>query len=42
MSGCSTTSDCCEPCGNGTHAPCGVCSNGICEGVPVAQPRPHD
>jgi len=33
-SGCSETSDCCEPCGNGTHAPCGVCSNGVCEGAP--------
>lgn len=33
-SGCSATADCCEPCGNGTHAPCGVCLNGICEGAP--------
>ena len=33
-SGCSQTADCCEPCENGTHAPCGVCSNGTCEGAP--------
>ncbi len=33
-SGCSHTSDCCEPCGNGTIAPCGVCINGTCEGAP--------
>ena len=33
-SGCSQTADCCEPCGNGTHAPCGVCINGTCEGAP--------
>ncbi len=33
-SGCADTSDCCQPCENGTHAPCGVCSNGICEGAP--------
>jgi len=33
-SGCSQTSDCCEPCGNGRHAPCGVCINGTCEGAP--------
>ncbi|HXQ21287.1 MAG TPA: Ig-like domain-containing protein, partial [Candidatus Acidoferrales bacterium] len=33
-SGCSQTSDCCEPCGNETHAPCGVCINGTCVGAP--------
>jgi len=33
-SGCSDTTDCCEPCGNGSIAPCGVCLNGTCEGVP--------
>ena len=33
-SGCSDTSDCCQPCENGTHAPCGVCLNGTCEGAP--------
>ena len=32
--GCSQTADCCEPCENGTHAPCGVCSDGTCKGVP--------
>ena len=32
--GCAQTADCCEPCGNGTHAPCGVCLNGTCEGAP--------
>jgi len=33
-SGCSQTSDCCEPCGDGTRAPCGVCVNGTCVGAP--------
>jgi hypothetical protein len=33
-SGCSQTSDCCEPCENGTRAPCGACINGTCEGAP--------
>ena len=33
-SGCSQTSDCCELCGNGTHAPCGVCINDACVGAP--------
>jgi hypothetical protein len=32
--GCSTTADCCEPCGNGRIAPCAVCLNGRCEGAP--------
>jgi hypothetical protein len=32
--GCTDTSDCCQPCENGTRAPCGVCSNGTCEGAP--------
>jgi hypothetical protein len=33
-SGCSQTSDCCTPCGNGTGPPCGVCINGSCIGAP--------
>jgi hypothetical protein len=33
-SGCSQTSDCCTPCGNGTSPPCGVCLNGSCIGAP--------
>ena len=33
-SGCTQTSDCCVPCGNGTHAPCAVCLNGTCVGAP--------
>ena len=33
-SGCSQTSDCCVPCGNGTRAPCAVCLNGTCVGAP--------
>ena len=33
-SGCSQTSDCCTPCGNGTSPPCGVCINGSCIGAP--------
>ncbi len=33
-SGCSQTSDCCEPCGNGTRPPCAVCLNGTCVGAP--------
>jgi hypothetical protein len=32
--GCTQTSDCCEPCGNGRIAPCGVCINGECVGAP--------
>lgn len=34
QSGCSQTSDCCQPCGNGTIAPCAVCLAGRCVGVP--------
>ena len=33
-SGCLQTSDCCEPCGNGTRPPCAVCLNGTCVGAP--------
>jgi len=32
--GCTQTSDCCDPCGNGNRAPCGVCINGMCDGAP--------
>ena len=32
--GCTQTADCCHPCGNGVIAPCAVCSNGECLGVP--------
>jgi len=32
--GCTQTSDCCDPCGNGRIAPCGVCIRGTCEGAP--------
>ena len=32
--GCTETADCCQPCENGTHAPCGVCINGTCDGAP--------
>ena len=34
QSGCSSTSDCCQPCGNGIIAPCAVCLQGVCEGAP--------
>jgi hypothetical protein len=33
-SGCLQTSDCCEPCVNGTRPPCGVCISGMCVGAP--------
>jgi hypothetical protein len=33
-SGCSQTSDCCEPCLDGRIAPCGVCISGVCVGAP--------
>jgi hypothetical protein len=32
--GCTQTSDCCQPCGNGTIAPCAVCLQGTCVGAP--------
>jgi hypothetical protein len=32
--GCSQTSDCCQPCGPGVIAPCAVCLQGSCMGVP--------
>jgi hypothetical protein len=32
--GCTQTSDCCEPCGNGRIAPCAVCLNAQCVGAP--------
>jgi hypothetical protein len=32
--GCTQTSDCCEPCGNGRIAPCAVCLQGQCMGAP--------
>jgi hypothetical protein len=33
-SGCTETADCCQPCGNGTGPPCGVCLHGTCVGAP--------
>jgi hypothetical protein len=33
-SGCTQTSDCCEPCSRLGRAPCGVCINGFCSGAP--------
>jgi hypothetical protein len=32
--GCTQTSDCCQPCGSDTRAPCAVCSQGTCVGTP--------
>ncbi len=32
--GCTQTADCCQPCGNGTIAPCAVCLQGSCIGAP--------
>jgi hypothetical protein len=34
QNGCSTSADCCEPCGNGRIAPCAVCIGGTCVGAP--------
>jgi len=34
QSGCSVTSDCCQPCGAGIIAPCAVCLQGQCVGAP--------
>ena len=33
-SGCTQTSDCCEPCSRLGRAPCGVCIQGVCSGAP--------
>jgi hypothetical protein len=33
-SGCTQTSDCCEPCSRLGRAPCGVCVQGFCSGAP--------